>query len=66
MSDPYVILKRAHYTPQQLGDMLGRSRQTIVKWLEQGRIKGWRTPGGHWRIPADSIKGVDHRERIGA
>jgi len=66
MSEPYVIIKRQHYTPSEVGRLIGRSRQTVIKWANEGLIEAWRTPGGHWRIPADAVKGASHGERIGA
>lgn len=63
---PYIELPRTHYTPGELAKLIGCSRQTIVKWIEQGRIPNEQTPGGHHRIPADFVKGVPAVERIEA
>lgn len=44
-------LKKTYYTPAEVGRRVGVSRQTVVKWIEQGRLEAELTPGGHHRIP---------------
>lgn len=61
----YVALKKMYYTPAEFGAMLGVSRQTVVGWIWQGRLKAMQTPGGHYRIPASEVRGdYQHEERI--
>ncbi|WP_394330089.1 helix-turn-helix domain-containing protein [Marinactinospora thermotolerans] len=31
---------------------------TVGRWLQEGRLRGQRTLGGHWRIPADQIRAL--------
>jgi excisionase family DNA binding protein len=45
------------YTTHQAAQLLGVSLPTVVSWIEQGLIDAWRTPGGHRRIPAASLRG---------
>lgn len=61
-----VELKKTYYTPAEVGRGVGVSRQTVVGWIRSGRLKADRTPGGHWRIPAELVD-VDgeHAERVG-
>jgi excisionase family DNA binding protein len=42
------------YTLLQVSARLGVSPQTVQRWLDAGRLQGWRTLGGHRRIDADS------------
>ena len=32
------------------GDLLGVSGRTVVRWIEDGRLKARRTPGGQFRL----------------
>lgn len=46
-------------TPMQVARLLGASPDSVRRWCEQGRIPGYRTPGGHWRISRKSLIQVD-------
>jgi excisionase family DNA binding protein len=38
---------------------LGARTRTILMWLQRGRFPGAiRTPGGHWRVPAETLERV--------
>jgi len=54
---PTLRLKKTYYTPQEIADIAGVSRQTVVKWIECGRLDASMTPGGHWRINPDAVDG---------
>lgn len=43
------------YTTRQAADMLGVSPPTVIKWIEQGRLRAHRTPGGHRRISKEAL-----------
>ena len=43
------------YTTHQAAKLLGVSLPTVVNWIKAGRLEAYRTPGGHRRIPAESI-----------
>lgn len=45
---------RRFYTLNQVGARLGVSPQTVQRWLDTGRLQGWKTLGGHRRVDADS------------
>jgi|AACY02.12.fsa_nt_gi DNA binding domain, excisionase family len=34
---------------------LGVSPETIRRWCERGRIRSYKTPGGHTRIPQNEF-----------
>jgi len=35
--------------------MTGVDKSTVVRWLQTNKIAGWRTPGGHWRVPRTEV-----------
>ena len=40
--------------------MLGVSPPTVIKWIEQGRLRAHRTPGGHRRISKEALASFEH------
>lgn len=45
----------ANLTTTMIADMLGVSSQTIANWIDQGRLKASRTPGGHRRVARQDL-----------
>ncbi|MDP2432545.1 MAG: response regulator [Pseudomonadota bacterium] len=43
-------------TTRQTAKLLGASVRTIQLWVEAGRLKAWKTPGGHRRILRTSVE----------
>jgi excisionase family DNA binding protein len=43
-------------TTHQAARLLGVSLPTVVKWIKQGRLEAYKTPGGHRRIPETALK----------
>lgn len=55
------------WTPAQVGRLLGASPDTVRRWCMAGRLPGYRTPGGHWRIPYTALAdAVAWREALDA
>ena len=50
--DVYLRLRKRYYTPSEVAERVGVSRQTVIKWIERGELDAELTPGGHHRIPA--------------
>src|SRR3954454_8380603 len=48
-------LHKRWYTPAEVAERVGVSRQTVVKWIERGELDAELTPGGHHRIPASAF-----------
>jgi excisionase family DNA binding protein len=48
------LLKR-YLTTGKVGEMLEVSPAAIKKWIQQGKLAAFRTPGGHFRILADEF-----------
>jgi excisionase family DNA binding protein len=37
-------------SPSEAADRLGVHAHTLKRWARDGKIRGFRTPGGHWRF----------------
>ena len=35
------------------------SAPTVIKWVEEGRLRAHRTPGGHRRIPVEALRAFE-------
>ena len=54
-----TLASPAILTPTDAARLLGASPDSVRRWCEQGRIPGYRTPGGHWRIARRDLDQVD-------
>jgi excisionase family DNA binding protein len=61
--DVYLRLRKRYYTPSEVADRVGVSRQTVIKWIERGELEAELTPGGHHRIPASAFQSGRRSER---
>ena len=43
---------RSTYSTLEVARRLGVSIQSVQRWVDVGRLRAWRTPGGHRRIEA--------------
>jgi excisionase family DNA binding protein len=55
--------RRFYLTTKEAGELLGVSIRTVQLWVEGGMLDAWRTPGGHRRIPLQSIKNLLEQQR---
>jgi excisionase family DNA binding protein len=44
------------FTVNQVSELLQVSPQTIVNWIEAGRLKAYKTPGGHRRVKKSDLE----------
>lgn len=44
------------YSTIDIAKRLGISLQTVQRWVDSGRLRAWKTPGGHRRIDAKSAE----------
>lgn len=58
--------QRQLLTPREASRMLGISYPTIKNWILSGKLKTVRTPGGHHRISAASLKPFLETDRMRA
>ncbi len=56
------IPSHSHSTTEA-AELLGVSIPTVQRWVDAGRLKAWKTPGGHRRIDAQSVQ--EWREEMG-
>jgi excisionase family DNA binding protein len=61
--DVYLRLRKRFYTPSEVAERVGVSRQTVIKWIERGELEAELTPGGHHRIPASVFQSGRRSER---
>ena len=47
--------EKAFYTTFEAAKILGVNPLTVWRWCKGGKIKAWRTPGGHYRIPKQEL-----------
>lgn len=45
-----------YLTTGQAARLCGVHINTIKRWVQSGKLASVRTPGGHWRIPQDSVE----------
>lgn len=45
-------------TPKQAADLLGCSTSAVVAWADQGKLRSFRTPGGHRRFLRSEVESL--------
>lgn len=40
------------------GRLLDVDRSTVARWIAQGKLPAFRTPGGHWRVRRVDVERV--------
>ncbi len=48
--------KGAFLSRQEVSHLFGVSVSTVTRWARQGLLKTLRTPGGHYRFPAEETR----------
>jgi excisionase family DNA binding protein len=46
------------YTPQQVAEILAVSAETVNRWAEEGKLTGFKTPGGRWRFRESELEAL--------
>ena len=49
-------LDKKNYGTVEVARMLGVSAFAVWRWCKTGKIKAWKTPGGHYRIPREEVE----------
>lgn len=52
----FITTNLTVFTVNQVSELLQVSPQTIVNWIEAGRLEAYRTPGGHRRIKKSDLE----------
>ena len=45
-------------TPEDVGERLGVSAQTVRRWIADGRVEAFRLPSGQYRIDEEQIESM--------
>ncbi len=53
---PALPGKPVFLSRQEVSDLFGVSVSTVTRWARQGLLKTLRTPGGHYRFPAEETR----------
>ena len=51
-------IKSAFFTPKETGQILNLSLSTIKKYIYSGKLKSYKTPGGHHRIKKEDLMNI--------
>ena len=43
-------------TSHEVASLVQVSPSSVLKWIEQGKLKAYRTPGGHRRVASDELR----------
>lgn len=42
----------------EAGRRMSVDKATVIRWIRAGKLEGWQTPGGHWRIPLTEVERI--------
>lgn len=65
-----LLNRETPFLPEEVASLFNVDPRTVTRWANQGKIKCFRTLGGHRRYPAEEIKamwiklGLDPREMV--
>lgn len=49
--------------PEEAADLLRVDARTVKRWAQSGKLAGFRTPGGHWRISEGSVRAMQRGDQ---
>jgi excisionase family DNA binding protein len=52
------------FTVNQVSELLQVSPQTIVNWIEAGKLEAYKTPGGHRRVKKSDLEGFVEKHNM--
>ena len=53
-----TVTQRHEISAREAARRLSVDAATIIRWLKAGKMTGWQTPGGHWRIDPSEVERV--------
>lgn len=42
-------------TTKEVATLFRVGQRTVYRWLDSGKLEGFQTPGGHWRVHGYSV-----------
>lgn len=54
------------YSTADVARRLGVSVPTVRRWIDEGHLKAWKTPGGHRRVDAESADAMFNARKLPA
>ncbi len=51
-------MNKGYLTTFEAAKLISVTPDSILKWIKSGKLAAFRTPGGHYRINIDNIKGI--------
>jgi excisionase family DNA binding protein len=57
--------ERAYLSRSEVARLFGVSVSSVTRWARTGLIKAVRTPGGHYRFPAEETRRAAARSAAG-
>ena len=42
-------------TTAEVAERFRVGQRTVYRWIQNGRLDAFQTPGGHWRVKVDSV-----------
>jgi excisionase family DNA binding protein len=52
------------YSTADVARRLGVSVPTVRRWIDEGHLKAWKTPGGHRRVDAESADAMFNAQKL--
>jgi excisionase family DNA binding protein len=49
--------------PLEAAALLRVDSRTVKRWAQHGKLDGFRTPGGHWRIDEEAVRRMRHGDQ---
>jgi excisionase family DNA binding protein len=62
IATPAPLARAAFLSRGEVSRLFGVSASTVTRWARQGLLKALRTPGGHYRFPAEETRRAAHSE----
>lgn len=51
-----ITVERFDLPTSEAADLLGVAPVTLKRWAISGKVRGWKTPGGHWRFRRSDLE----------
>jgi excisionase family DNA binding protein len=55
-----LLIRKTPLTPKEAAEYLGLNERTVRRWLQSGRLKGYRPDGENWRLDPAHVAAYIH------